>query len=71
MAVLKARVFLLTMKKVKFEVVRYSFEMVNNEPKIVIHQIKVTDENDKYIKFAKLKEVKDHLPFYPVTFKKL
>jgi len=57
------------MKKFNFEIVRYSFEMVNNEPKIVIHQIKVSDENGKYIKFAKLKDIEPFLSEYNTTFK--
>lgn len=54
-----------------FEITKYSFDMVDSEPKIVISMIKVLDQNGKYIKFAKLKEVKKYLCSYPVTFKKL
>jgi len=31
--------------------------------------VKVLDENGKYIKFAKLKEVSPYLSKYPVSFK--
>lgn len=54
-----------------FEIVRYHFEIVNNEPKIVIEMIKALDKNGKYIKFCKLKEVTDYLSKYPVKFKQL
>lgn len=53
------------------QVVRYGFEMVNNEPKIVIHQIKVLDENGDYIKFAKLKEIEPFLSKFKINFKPL
>ena len=52
-----------------FEIVRYNFEVVNGEPKIIIHQIKALDQNGKYIKFVKLKEVEPYLNLYPVKFK--
>lgn len=52
-----------------FEVVRYNFELTNDQPKIVIHQIKSLDENGKYIKFVKLKEVESYLGLYPIKFK--
>lgn len=51
------------------EVTKYSFEYVDGQPKIVISMVKVLDENGKYIKFAKLKEVTPHLSKYPVSFK--
>lgn len=54
-----------------FEITKYSFEFVDYEPKIVISMIKVLDQNGKYIKFAKLKEVENYLGMYPVTFKKI
>lgn len=54
-----------------FEVVRYNFTMIENEPKIIISQIKVLDQEGKYIKFAKLKEVIPYLSLFPVTFKDL
>lgn len=54
-----------------FEIVRYHFELVNNEPKIVIEMIKALDVNGKYIKFCKLKEVEPYLSQYPVKFKKI
>ena len=53
-----------------FEIVRYRFEYVNSEPKIIIEMIKVLDIKGKYIKFASLKDVIDFLPLYPVKFKK-
>ena len=59
------------MSKYSLEVVRYNFEYVGNEPKIVIHQIRVNDENGKYIKFAPLKDVVEYLNKYPVTFREL
>jgi hypothetical protein len=40
-----------------FEIVRYSFDHVKGEPKILIHQIKAIDVNGAYIKFAKLESV--------------
>ena len=54
-----------------FEIVRYSFEQVKGEPKILIHQIKALDVNGAYIKFAKLESVLPYLSEYPVDFKKL
>ena len=59
------------MKKVgRFEITRYSFEMIDDEPKIVISMVKVLDTDGKYIKFAKLKEVEPYLSMYPVSFAK-
>jgi|TARA_B100001094_G_C17782896_1_gene600605 hypothetical protein len=52
-----------------FEITRYSYDLVDNEPKIVISMVKVLDKKGKYIKFAKLKEVEPYLCLYPVTFK--
>ena len=54
-----------------FEIVRYSFELIKGEPKILIHQIKALDVNGAYIKFAKLESVLPYLSEYPVDFKKL
>ena len=54
-----------------FEIVRYNFTMIDNDPKIMISQIKVIDQEGKYIKFAKLKEVLPYLCLFPVTFKDL
>ena len=54
-----------------FEIVRYSFDLVKGEPKILIHQIKALDVNGAYIKFAKLEAVLSYLSDYPVDFKKL
>lgn len=60
------------MKKVgSFEVTRYDFEKINGEDKIVISMVKVLDEDGKYIKFAKLKDVLPYLSKYPITFKEL
>jgi|TARA_B110000977_G_scaffold134060_1_gene170696 hypothetical protein len=53
------------------EITRYSYEVVEDEPKIVISMVKVLDTEGKYIKFAKLKEVEPFLSKYPVTFKTL
>ena len=54
----------------RLEVTKYSFEMIENEPKIVLSMIKVLDTEDKYIKFAKLKEVASYLSMYPISFAK-
>jgi hypothetical protein len=53
------------------EITRYSYEVVEDEPKIVISMVKVLDTEGKYVKFAKLKEVEPFLSKYPVTFKTL
>jgi len=53
----------------RFEIIKYNYELVDGKPKIVISMIKVLDEEGKYIKFAKLKEVEKYLSLYPVTFK--
>jgi hypothetical protein len=53
------------------EVVRYRFEKINGEPKIIIDMIKVLDENGQYIKFAKLEGVVKYLSKYPIKFKEL
>tara|TARA_R110000868_G_scaffold39040_3_gene136279 strand:- start:474 stop:647 length:174 start_codon:yes stop_codon:yes gene_type:complete len=52
-----------------FEIVRYRFDLIENEPKIIIEMIKVLDKNGKYVKFAKLKEVLPYLNQYPIKFK--
>lgn len=52
-----------------FEIVRYRFDLVNGEPKIIIEMVKVLDAEGKYIKFAKLKEVLPFLSQYPIKFK--
>lgn len=57
------------MKIGSFEIVKYRFELVNGNPKIIIEMIKVLDLNGKYIKFAKLKEVLPYLSQYPIKFK--
>ena len=58
------------MRKIgSLEITRYNFEYIENEPKIIISMVKVLDENGKYIKFAKLKEVSPYLSKYPVSFK--
>ena len=49
------------------EVVRYEYDGEN----IVIKMIKLLDENGKYIKFVKLKEVTPYLSQYNVKFKKI
>lgn len=51
------------------EVVKYKFEIVNREPKIVISMIKVLDKEGKYIKFAKMSEIETYLHQFKVTFK--
>jgi hypothetical protein len=52
------------------EVVKYHFDYVNGEPKIIIEMVKLLDENGKYIKFAKMSEAVNLLSAYPVTFVK-
>ena len=52
-----------------FEIVKYKFEFINGEPKIIISMVKALDKNGKYIKFVKLESVIDYLYKYPVTFK--
>tara|TARA_R110002153_G_scaffold260023_1_gene419851 strand:+ start:64 stop:249 length:186 start_codon:yes stop_codon:yes gene_type:complete len=60
------------MKKIgSFEITRYHYELVDDEPKIVISMVKVLDKEGKYIKFAKLKEVEPFLSKFPVKFKSL
>jgi hypothetical protein len=60
------------MRKIgSLEITRYSYEIVEDEPKIIISMVKVLDTERKYIKFAKLKEVEPFLSKYPVTFKTL
>ncbi len=60
------------MRKIgSLEVIKYDFELVNGNPKIVISMIKVLDEDGKYIKFAKLEEVLPYLSKYPITFKNI
>lgn len=54
-----------------FEIVKYKFDFINGEPKIIIEMIKVLDVNGKYIKFAKLKDVLPYLSKYPINFKNL
>ena len=54
-----------------FEIIKYRFENINGEPKILIDMVKVLDTNGQYIKFAKLEKVIDYLEKYPVKFKKL
>ena len=53
------------------EIVKYQFEMINGEPKIIISMVKVLDTNGNYIKFAKLKGVHPYLSKYPISFKEL
>lgn len=60
------------MKKIgSLEVVKYNFELVDGNPKIVISMIKVLDESGKYIKFAKLENILPYLSKYPITFKEI
>ena len=56
-------------KPTSLEITKYDFKVIDGEPKIVISMVKVLDENKKYIKFAKLKEVEPFLCKYPITFK--
>ena len=55
-----------TMKDHKLEIVRYEYDGEN----IVIKMIKLLDENDKYVKFVKLKDVVPYLSKMNVKFKK-
>jgi hypothetical protein len=54
-----------------FEIVRYHFQTIDGQPKIVIEMIKVLDTDGKYIKFAKLEKVQKYLSQFPVKFKPL
>ena len=56
-------------KPASLQIVRYSFEFIDGNPKIIIHQIKVLDKNGKYIKFASNEKVFKYLKDFPVTFK--
>ena len=56
-------------KPARLQIVRYSFEFIDGNPKIIIHQIKVLDKNGKYIKFASNEKVFKYLKDFPVTFK--
>lgn len=53
------------------EVVRYKFDLVKSEPKIIIEMVKLLDKEGKYIKFAPMAEVIYLLSKYPVKFKEL
>lgn len=53
------------------EVVKYRFEKINGEPKIIIEMVKVLDTDGKYIKFAKLEGVVNYLSKYPIKFKEI
>jgi len=55
----------------RLEVIKYRFDYINGEPKIIIDTVKVLDTNGSYMKFAKLQGVIDYLHKYPITFKKL
>ena len=55
---------------ITLEIVKYRFEIINNEPKIIIDMVKVLDDG-KYVKFAKLKDVVGYLHKYDVSFKNL
>ncbi len=60
------------MKKIgSLEVVKYNFEFIDGNPKIVISMIKVLDEDGKYIKFAKLENILPYLSKYPIEFKNI
>lgn len=51
------------------EIVKYRFELIKGEPKIIIETVKVLDTDGNYMKFAKLEGVVNFLSKYPVTFK--
>jgi hypothetical protein len=54
-----------------FEITRYTYGLVDNEPKIIISMVKVLNKEGRYIKFAKLKEVEPFLSKFPVKFKSI
>jgi hypothetical protein len=54
-----------------FEVVKYDFEFIKGQPKLVISMVKVLDKAGNYLKFAKLKEVMPFLSKFPIKFKEL
>lgn len=53
------------------EVVRYGFEFIDGEPKIVIHQVKALDKDGKYIKFVRLAKLSEYLCDFKIVFKDL
>lgn len=53
------------------EVVRYRFDLVKSEPKIIIEMVKLLDKEGKYIKFAPMSEAIDLLSKYPIKFTSL
>ena len=53
------------------EIVKYRFDLINGQPKIIIEMIKLLDTDGKFIKFESMKESLNILSEYPVTFKKL
>lgn len=53
------------------EIIKYRFDYVDGEPKIIIDMVKVLDKNGDYIKFAKLEGVVDYLSKYPIKFKEI
>lgn len=53
----------------KIEITRYDWELVDGQPKIVIHQVKLMEDDGTYIKFAKLKDIERELANHPVSFK--
>jgi hypothetical protein len=54
-----------------FEIVKYEFQFIGKDPKIIISMVKVLDVNGQYIKFAKLEKVHSYLSKYPVKFKEI
>ena len=56
-------------KWAKLEITRYDFQYVEGKPKIVVHQIKVSDKDDNYIKFASMREALPFLSKLPVKFR--
>lgn len=53
----------------KIEITRYDWELVDGQPKIVIHQVKLMEDDGTYIKFAKLKDIEMELANHPVRFR--
>lgn len=53
------------------EIIKYRFDYINGEPKIIIEMVKVLDKNGQYIKFAKLEGVVGYLSKYPIKFKEI
>jgi len=53
----------------RFEIVKYRFDVVDGKPKIIIEMIKQTDADGKYVKFISMKDALPLLAKYPVMFR--